>query len=77
MARKSKNTVVAERMKERMNALSSKIKEQNPEPFGVTQLSPAEFRKKATTDADFRRSMSRQMGDGLFLEMMNGEPDGN
>lgn len=74
---KSRDTIIAERMKDRLNGLAAKIREQNPQPFGVTQLSPAEFRKRAETDEAFRVTMSQQMGPRNFLKAMNGDQDGN
>lgn len=58
-----------------MTRLSEKIKERSPEPFGTTQLTPAEFRKRAMTDESFRMSMARQMGTGNFLKLMQEDSD--
>lgn len=71
MPKKSQATQVGERMAQRMSRLSDKIKETNAEPFGTTQLSRSEFRKRAMTDEAFRMSMARQMGPGNFLQLMN------
>ena len=55
-------------MADRMSKLSDKIRE--TEPFGVTQYSKAEFRKKAMTDEAFRTTLSERMGPGNFLDLM-------
>lgn len=75
MPKKSRATEVGERMATRMTRLSAKIKERDPEPFGTTQLTPAEFRKRARSDENFRMSMARQMGTGNFLQLMNEDSD--
>lgn len=63
-----------------MNRLAQKIREENSQPFGVTELSRSEFRKRALSDEAFRMTMARKMGTGNFLDIMsesNGETDGS